>query len=449
MKLLYAVFFSILPICSSIRVLHMTDIHIDLKYKVGSATNCILGDTGLGCCRSTDVPKDPAGSAGLWGDINCDNPLPFLNGTLHWIIDNTAPIDVVLLTGDFVDHHDFVQSWDDNKETIQTASNTFSDVFSIVSSPPIIIPILGNHDTYPVDQLIPIITAPTILGDIGTIWSSWLLSDDARTTFKKCGYYTGLVPRLGDRTRVLVLNSLYYDTNNAVVIADPSSDICKQEEFITNTVQSAQTMNETIWLLGHIPPGSGSCTDHFAKFLVKIATQYPETITYHFWGHTHSDEFRIYRPDGYGYPTGMFIAPSLVAGSDHDPAFRIYTYNPITKILENYEQYYCRLTNIPTFPGCYKVYDAVSRYDMTDVSSLSVVDLAVRIDSNDTLFNRYAGMIKYPRGDTCCKRERLCDMNFVVQTNHSICMSSALRTTRISLSVIFLSVLAIIFSLKN
>ena len=46
-------------LCSSIakdlNILHLTDIHFDDDYAVGSAAHCDLGSTGLGCCHRSSV----------------------------------------------------------------------------------------------------------------------------------------------------------------------------------------------------------------------------------------------------------------------------------------------------------------------------------------------------------------------------------------------------------
>ena len=55
----------------SVRVLHLTDIHIDLTYTVGSETDCGLPM----CCGNTSAQAASASTAaGQWGDYNCDIP---------------------------------------------------------------------------------------------------------------------------------------------------------------------------------------------------------------------------------------------------------------------------------------------------------------------------------------------------------------------------------------
>ena len=55
-------------------VLHLTDIHPDMHYSVGSLTDC---GKPL-CCRigeTWDEPWNSTVEAGLWGDYMCDIPI--------------------------------------------------------------------------------------------------------------------------------------------------------------------------------------------------------------------------------------------------------------------------------------------------------------------------------------------------------------------------------------
>ena len=58
---------------STIKVVHLADLHLDFKYKQGSLAVC---DKIL-CCRenSGDFPKDPKKMAGAFGSYECDSPV--------------------------------------------------------------------------------------------------------------------------------------------------------------------------------------------------------------------------------------------------------------------------------------------------------------------------------------------------------------------------------------
>jgi sphingomyelin phosphodiesterase len=52
--------------------LHITDIHLDLSYKVGTESECGLP---LCCMNTTEMASDPDKAAGHWGNYYCDTPL--------------------------------------------------------------------------------------------------------------------------------------------------------------------------------------------------------------------------------------------------------------------------------------------------------------------------------------------------------------------------------------
>jgi hypothetical protein len=55
----------------TLKVVHMSDPHIDMEYKVGSLWKC----TGYLCCRDVNgYPTDTALQAGPWGAYLCDLP---------------------------------------------------------------------------------------------------------------------------------------------------------------------------------------------------------------------------------------------------------------------------------------------------------------------------------------------------------------------------------------
>lgn len=66
-----------------LRVLHLSDTHLDPYYQEGSNADC----KELMCCRMTDGPAPTATqAAGKWGDYrNCDTPLRTLEHMLRHI----------------------------------------------------------------------------------------------------------------------------------------------------------------------------------------------------------------------------------------------------------------------------------------------------------------------------------------------------------------------------
>ena len=166
------------------RFLHVTDIHIDTSYHTGSPTHCVLGSTGLGCCRKYDIPLMGSPKARRWGEKTCDAPLLLVNETFRWISQHFTNLDFVLYGGDTVGHHDLSQSESKNLETLGLMSDMFNHHFSTIP----VIPNQGNHDTYPIDQTLPGVTG-RMREQLSEYWSP-RLGVEASSKFATQCYFT-------------------------------------------------------------------------------------------------------------------------------------------------------------------------------------------------------------------------------------------------------------------
>jgi sphingomyelin phosphodiesterase len=72
-----------------LKVVHISDIHVDLSYEVGASYNC----TKNICCRpytSGDAPGNTAYPAGKYGNPACDSPLS-LEESLYAAVESLVP----------------------------------------------------------------------------------------------------------------------------------------------------------------------------------------------------------------------------------------------------------------------------------------------------------------------------------------------------------------------
>lgn len=84
-----------------LKAVHLTDVHLDLLYKVGTLAEC---DDFL-CCREDDgMAADGQEAAGEFGGYHCDVPEKTLNAMLDYIVDEVKP-DVMFWTGDNSPHN--------------------------------------------------------------------------------------------------------------------------------------------------------------------------------------------------------------------------------------------------------------------------------------------------------------------------------------------------------
>jgi len=120
-------------------------------------------------------------------------------------------------------------------------------------------------------------------------WSRWL-PESTMATIRKGGYYTTLVrPGL----RVIALNNQDCYTNNWWLMYDfafPSVQL----QWLHDTLLAAESANEKVHILKHIPSGEGSCFRVWSREYRRILDRFWNTISAQFNGHTHKDEFNVF-----------------------------------------------------------------------------------------------------------------------------------------------------------
>jgi len=166
-----------------LKMLHISDVHIDSLYKVGSNADC----DGYLCCREENgEPSDPSKAAGHWGGYLCDLPEDTWRNFLDHIVKTHTDIDGVFWTGDNGAHN----TWNNTNEEVlyytKYVTNSLKTAFEGTGIP--IYPCTGNHDTWPIN--IQDFSGPGrnfIVNNIYEDWAEWL-GEEGTTQFKKWGY---------------------------------------------------------------------------------------------------------------------------------------------------------------------------------------------------------------------------------------------------------------------
>jgi sphingomyelin phosphodiesterase len=377
-----------------------TDQHHDNRYKEGSPANCFLGSTGLGCCREDDIPIKPEHNAGKYGDYNCDTPKIAVNLTLKWFSD-FGTYDAIFWGGDSAGHHDLTQSISENMGAVKTVTDFIQMYYP--NTP--VFPCIGNHDTWPIDQLGQPPLDEGITGDIASYWKQWLPTDQYEQ-FKRGGFYSKLFrPGL----RIVVLDSLFFDRNNLldrVGSVEPN----EQWEWLNKTLDASRTANESVWVFGHIPPGTGEATKNFTEQFIIVNHAYQDVIKYHLWGHTHHDQILLLSYQGKIFSSGN-VGPSAMFNHQFGAVMKFY-YDRDTFEIIDYEQYAINLTAINegkpfTFT---KQYSALKEYELKDLSVNSMVDIYNRMKKNNTLADVYCSHFNPGMNHTCSENGAIGDI---------------------------------------
>ena len=134
-----------------VKVLHMSDFHLDPRYKVGSEGNC----SGSLCCRSNVENSDLATGqisypAPLYGYYDCDTPYDLGLAALQAVGPLTgtsaeSPLAWTVYTGDLVSHDP--QTELSRAYTEYAEDSVYGMLKKYVTGP--VFPVLGNHDTNP------------------------------------------------------------------------------------------------------------------------------------------------------------------------------------------------------------------------------------------------------------------------------------------------------------
>ena len=155
----------------------------------------------------------------------------------------------------------------------------------------IIYPTLGNHEKVPLDQFD--IQNPEkergFLRTIGNEWKSWI-GEEAYQSFISYGFYTTL--HKNTTLRILSINSFLWDNFNFYLINNPT-DPLKQIDWLENTLRIAENNNETVLIIGHIPPGNNYFNSEASRRYIALIDRFSHIISGQLYGHSHSEEFKI------------------------------------------------------------------------------------------------------------------------------------------------------------
>lgn len=369
------IIFSFVITGMGLTILHISDIHYDASYSIGSPGNCLTESYGLRCCRKDSIPKNPWHPASIYGELNCDSPFQLANKTFKYITNNLH-IDLILWTGDSTDHHFFTQSEENVLKEIADMTSLILFYFKDIP----VIPVLGNHDSYLLDQY-----NPEMIPKIYSLWKQWVPKE-----FLIDGHYTvSYSGQVGAKEITFTaINSLVYDIHN---IFNQTEAVGRLYDYLAK--------NQGNWLVGHIPPGAGEAGYNFTEFINTL------NFTTSFWGHSHSDQIRL------NSRLVMYITPSLLPDS-HYPEFR--TYN-ITEGISNglVEDYTVYMSSLDSWDYTI-LYSAKKDYNLSDLSYDSWINFSKNIQKDQLLLDRYYYNTGPPFNnnscDTACMKGLLSDM---------------------------------------
>ncbi|EYC07434.1 hypothetical protein Y032_0070g431 [Ancylostoma ceylanicum] len=408
----------------NLRVLQLTDLHVDFDYKPGSEADCDLPV----CCR--EEIQSPKKAAGYWGAVGkCDIPYwTFKNMLEH--INATHEIDYIMLSGDFINHFDWSYTVDEHVDTLRNLSSLVRRYF--LTTPTYWA--IGNHEGVPVNSFAPHFVEerfwPTWLyNEFVNMSKPWLSSDSAKTVLYRGSYSV----KVADGLRLISLNSGFCETTNFFLYLNQSDPDGTMSWFATELFK-AELSGDDVHVLSHIPPGDGECLEGWARNYYRIIQRFSDTVQAQFFGHIHADYFTVFYEDMHNTssaPIGvLYAAPSATTFSDMNPAYRIYDidYTDHFKVVD-IANYYADLdkTSKDIPPAWKLLYSAKKEYGLRNLSPQSWNKLVDSIVTNEKMAQRFfrnAFRVGEPACGVDCQRDLLCSLRMGHHNSTLYCPSS-------------------------
>ncbi|WWD17604.1 hypothetical protein CI109_102045 [Kwoniella shandongensis] len=327
-----------------IKILHMSDFHVDPRYATGSEGNCT---SGLCCRRGNPVASledgfTPSVPAPRFGYFLCDTPwalgaaavqaIPVLTGT-----DSNDVFNMTIFTGDLVSHDPYYQLSEGYIEYTETALYDLWKQTLNPSTP--LYAAIGNHDSY--QQAF---DSPSTLSGklkkqfswnydhLAKLWQKegWIDHEAAGLAKRHYGAYS---VQHAPTLKIITLNTdLWYRANIFAFINSTQSDNFGFLKFLAEELQECEDKGSRAYVVGHVLSGwDGSNplpgpTDAFYQ----IVDRYSHIIAGLFWGHTHEDQNLIYYGNNgtdISAATAQnvgWIGPSITPLTNLNSGFRLY-----------------------------------------------------------------------------------------------------------------------------
>ena len=363
----------------TLKMLQLTDIHLDTKYIENGTVFC---DEPI-CCR-TPASNYSRIKSGKFGHIGlCDSSLDLLDSFMD-MAEKLKP-DFILWTGDNSPHNSNNSTQEENYKASIIVKDKLDEKFNHEIP---IYPSLGNHEKFPSDLYLG--NETELLENYAQIFKDYFYEEQAFETFRKYGYYTEKYK--DTNLRIVVLNCFLCDSFDFYIIGGRHEAAKEQFKWLEEVLRQAEKDGEFIYLIDHFPINSNFELTECAKRLIALFDRFDYIIRGFFSGHTHYDDIAPVRT--YFEPRPIininYIAPPFGTYPGRNPSFRQFIIDSNTKNIIDYEQYRLNLTeaNEKGEANWYIAYKATELFNVTDLTDL---DKIFKLDvDGEYIIQRYA-----------------------------------------------------------
>ncbi|KAF9222287.1 sphingomyelin phosphodiesterase [Gyrodon lividus] len=333
------------PSGERLKVLHVSDIHIDPRYATGYEANC----TQYMCCRenvwNAASPDQIVLPAPRYGSFLCDTPISLMLAAMQAIPAVTETegtgFNFSLFTGDLTSHDPDNQY---SRAYVEYAEIIVYNLLKEYLGPAPVYATLGNHDTYMQFQMIPYALGGYTLGNqfnwlydhVSTMWyyEGWV--PEASVEYARTHYAAYSVKR-PDGLRIISLDTDMCTLNYFSYINATQPDPFGILRFLTDELQDAEDAGERVWIVGHVLSGwDGTQSQLNPTNLCNVDRYSPHVIANIFFGHTHEDQLSIFYANNATNmsaetaQTVSWIMPSLTPLTNLNSGFRMYEVDSAT-----------------------------------------------------------------------------------------------------------------------
>ncbi|KAM3829827.1 acid sphingomyelinase-like phosphodiesterase 3b isoform 2-T2 [Vipera latastei] len=335
-------------------------------------------------------------------------------------------------------------------EIIKKLTNLIRQVFPDTQ----VYPAMGNHDFHPKNQLPA--EENKIYNATAELWRPWL-KEPSIQKFRTGAFYSQLLPGLGPRRRIIVLNTnLYYESNNwSMSLEDPGG----QFQWLQTLLTKASETGEKVYIIGHVPPGVFEkkrgkpwFRKHFNQRYTEIIQKHHAVIAAQFFGHHHTDSFRMFYDNTDSPISVIFLAPAVtpwkttlpgVQNGANNPGIRVFKYDRETLLVKDIVTYYLNLThaNMGT-PEWKKEYSLTEAYQILDGSVHSMHLLLEKLMKDEGQLQKYYryNSVQYDNTfcDDSCQTDHICAIREVDFERYSQCVTARSAAAATPILYVFL-----------
>lgn len=297
------------------------------------------------------------------------------------------------------------------------------------------IPVIGNHDNYPSDQLSVFDEGMEHLRTLGSYFADYIDDSQVETLTTK-GYY---VKDMGSDMRIIVMTTVYCNLINFYATLSGGERDLGMFDAVDEELQKARQDGKYVLMALHRPAGIHESSTWFDDFLPlcrnklgNLYEKYQDIMTYgSFTGHTHKNSFRLFTTSD-GKPIHVqYVSLPLTSYNAQQPGSTVFYYDEDKHITTDVIELYLDLDEsnkqgkivikaFPSFIEQYGISDmtAESMYEVFKTNVKSKTSAQIK-DYYDRLVGNYSGK---PRMTNKVWAEVACGSGPVDHTLYKACL---------------------------